>query len=513
MRNGPARERRARRRPGGGRGAQTQHKAARRLPGCRTSLRPPLAPRARANTMHPGLGPGGSNTEPRDFLVNSSPCPRPHPHPRRPGFRRCPSPTPPPPLLKEPGGGGSGEVGTPGGRGPRTGARGRGEGQRGEMGSGRETAPKEEFAFAPGVEKKPSSGSELPGKRRLERLSGAPGQPRSAASKPLARASDKAPLTRAPLCVCIFFPSSRARHRAPGRLLPLPRPPPPFPGRITFPGLRSGSRGCLQRPTSKRSIAEQPEPAGGARGARGGGEGRGRARTFDPEGPAAGWGGGPGARREREAGGGGRKDSSSLDLGRERAWGRGEGARARRAGGNESGAVTGTATGVKGAELQEAGRPRRRSVRAPRRDPAPSRAPAAAPARWSPHWRPEAPGLREEAGAKGEAGSLLVLPGQAGGRKLSCKFIIKSVISVKMIGDRRGATEPQENKGSFPSKWASSAKGTPRAQAPPPADLPGAVWSPGTAPGRRACLGARRAARALRRNGGGRPWVSSRLRA
>lgn len=58
VRNGPARERRARRRPEGGRGAQSQHKAARRLPGRRTSLRPPRAPRARANTMHPGLGPG-----------------------------------------------------------------------------------------------------------------------------------------------------------------------------------------------------------------------------------------------------------------------------------------------------------------------------------------------------------------------------------------------------------------------------------------------------------------------
>lgn len=90
VRNGPARERRARRRPEGGRGAQSQHKAARRLPGRRTSLRPPRAPRARANTMHPGLGPGGSNTEPRDFLVNSSPCPRPHPHPRRPAFAAAP---------------------------------------------------------------------------------------------------------------------------------------------------------------------------------------------------------------------------------------------------------------------------------------------------------------------------------------------------------------------------------------------------------------------------------------
>lgn len=175
-------------------------------------------------------------------------------------------------------------------------------------------------------------------------MSGTPGQPRSAASEP-----QHAPLTRhlSPglRFVCaFFFPSSCARHRAPGRLLPLPRPLPPFPGRITFPGLRSGSRGCLQRRASWRSIAE---PAGGAPGARGGGEGRRRARTFDLGGPAAGWGGGLGGAAREE--GGGRKDESSLDLGRERARGRGEGARARRTGGSTSSAVTGTATGVKGA--------------------------------------------------------------------------------------------------------------------------------------------------------------------
>lgn len=220
-------------------------------------------------------------------------------------------------------------------------------------------------------------------------MSGASGQPRSAAREPPARACDKAPLTRAPLCVCIFFPSSRARHRAPGLLLPLPRPPPPFPGRITFPGLRSGSRGCLQRPASRRSIAE---PAGGAPGARGAGEGRGWARTFDLGGPAVGWGGGPGARREKEAGG--RKDESNLDLWRERARGRGEGARARRAGGSVSGAVTGTATGVKGAQLQEARRPKRRSLRAPQQDPASQRVAPAAPAHSNPRRRPEAPGLQ-----------------------------------------------------------------------------------------------------------------------
>lgn len=56
------RARAARGRPRGGRGAQPEHKAERRLPGHRTSLRPPRAPGARANTMHPGLGRGGSNT-------------------------------------------------------------------------------------------------------------------------------------------------------------------------------------------------------------------------------------------------------------------------------------------------------------------------------------------------------------------------------------------------------------------------------------------------------------------
>lgn len=92
-------------------------------------------------------------------------------------------------------------------------------------------------------------------------------------------------------------------------------------------------------------------------------------------------------------------------------------------------------------------------MRAPRRDPAPSCVPPAAPAHSNPLRRPEASGLQEEEGTQGEASSLLVLLGQAGGRKLSCKFIIMSVISVKMIGGQGGAvTEPQDNKGSFPSK-------------------------------------------------------------
>lgn len=259
--------------------------------------------------------------------------------------------------------------------------------------------------------------------------------------------------------MCVLSPSPRAPRRAPGRLLPLPRPPPPFPGWITFPGLRSGSGGCLQRPASRRSIAERPQPAGGARGAAGGAGGPEPSTSEVP--PRAGA-GGRGARGRRGCGAGGRKDKSSLDPGRERARGRGGRARARRAGG--SGAVTGTATGVKGAQLQEAGRPRRRSVRAPRRDPAPPRAPPSAPAQSNPRRRPGASRLLEEAeGTEGEAGSRLALPGQTGGKKLSCKFIMRSVIGVKMIGGRGGVQwNPRSNKGSFPSKRASFAKRAPR---------------------------------------------------
>ena len=291
-----------------------------------------------------------------------------------------------------------------------------------------------------------------------------------------------------------FFPFlSRA---APGARPPPPPPPPS----ASLPGADYLSRAALRVPGMPSAPGEQAihRGAAGAGGRRAGAaRGAGGPEPSTPEVPPRAGAGGRGARREREARG--RKDGSSLDLGRERARGRGEGARARRAGGSESGAVTGTATGVKGAQLQEAGRPRRRSVRAPRRDPAPPRAPPAAPAPSNPHWRPEAPGLREEEGAEGEAGSLLVLPGQAGGRKLSCKFIIRSAISVKMMGGPgRGATEPQENKGSFPSKWASSAKGTPRPQAPHPPTCRALSAVLAQLQGAELASGARGAARALR---------------
>ena len=113
----------------------------------------------------------------------------------------------------------------------------------------------------------------MPGKRRLVRMSGAPGQPRSAASEPLARASDKAPLTRAPLCVCIFFPFlSRA---APGARPPPPPPPPS----ASLPGADYLSRAALRVP-GMPSAPKEPaihrgaagaggRRAGGARGRRG----------------------------------------------------------------------------------------------------------------------------------------------------------------------------------------------------------------------------------------------------
>lgn len=144
-----------------------------------------------------------------------------------------------------------------------------------------------------------------------------------------------------------------------------------------------------------------------------------------------------------------------------------------------SGAVTGTATGVKGAQLQEARRPKRRSLRAPQQDPAPRRVAPAAPAHSNPRRRPEAPGLQEEEGTEGEAGSLLVLPGQAGGRKLSCKFIIMSVISVKMIGSGEGVLRsPRTIKGVFPPNGRILKKripSPPNHPPPQPTDLSGAV--------------------------------------
>lgn len=250
-------------------------------------------------------------------------------------------------------------MGTPRGRWPR--ARGkRKQGARWGVG-GREATERNSFS-AWGVANLLS-----PGPRVFTRpTSGSAGPPRSAAPAP-----SHAPLTRhlSPglRFVCaFFFPSSRARHRPPAASSPLPRPPPPFPGRITFPGLCSGSPGCLQRPVCGRAIAEPPKPAGSSAGG-GRGEGRGRARTFDPGGPrrrSRVWrvARGRGATGARGRCGGrwrGREQPRSGERASEGARRGSEGAASE---GSASGAVTGTATGVKGAQLQEAGPPQRRSL-------------------------------------------------------------------------------------------------------------------------------------------------------
>lgn len=88
------------------------------------------------------------------------------------------------------------------------------------MGSGREDSYGKKFVLRLGGCKSALPGSSSAHSANL-RVGGAAAlrSPRA-----LARASDKAPLTRAPLCVCIFFPSSRARHRPPAASSP---PPPP----------------------------------------------------------------------------------------------------------------------------------------------------------------------------------------------------------------------------------------------------------------------------------------------
>jgi hypothetical protein len=112
----------------------------------------------------------------------------------------------------------------------------------------------------------------------------------------------------------------------------------------------------------------------------------------------------------------------------------GEGAACQR---EESSAVTGTTTGVKGAQLQEVGQPRRRSVRAPRWDPVSLHAPPAVSAQSDPYPSPAVAGFRGEEGAEGEARSLLVLPGQAACLTLifslsfgSVDFTLKSLESI-----------------------------------------------------------------------------------
>lgn len=96
-------------------------------------------------------------------------------------------------------------------------------------------------------------------------------------------------------------------------------------GRLPFPGCALGPGDAFSA-----GRAGDPSPSGRSlRAARGGDEGRGRARTFDPGGPAAGWGRGPGPRRQRKAGGGRRTRAASIRGesergGEERERGRGE---------------------------------------------------------------------------------------------------------------------------------------------------------------------------------------------
>lgn len=162
------------------------------------------------------------------------------------------------------------------------------------------------------------------------------GQPRSAASEPPARASDKAPLTRAPLCVCIFFPSSRARHRAPGCLLP---PPPPS---ASLPGVDYLSRAALrvrgmpsapgQQAIHRRATTAGERRAGGALGRRGARAGQ----NLRPPRSRRGLGLGAEGRGARGRWGGGKKGREQPRSGRDRARGRGERAQGR---GEPEGAV------------------------------------------------------------------------------------------------------------------------------------------------------------------------------
>lgn len=347
-----ARERCARGRP--------EHKAAPSRPATAPGPGPALAHGAWADTKHAGLGRGSGSARPRGLSSKQTSDSRAPPPSFAAGLQpRAFADTTPAPTGETRAEEGAGRWG------PReVGGRGLGE---------RENRERDEEWEGGQLRKEirsPLGGckSALPGSSSAHsanlRVGGAAAlrSPRA-----LARASDKAPLTQAPLCVCIFFslplaPGTGRRPPPP----PLPRPPPPFPGRITFPGLRSGSPGCLQRPVCGRAIAEPPKPAGSSAGG-GRGEGRGRARTFDPGGPrrrSRAWrvARGRGASGARGRCGGrwrGREQPRSGERASEGARRGSEGAASE---GSASGAVTGTATGVKGAQLQEAGPPQRRSL-------------------------------------------------------------------------------------------------------------------------------------------------------
>lgn len=283
------------------------------------------------------------------------------------------------------------------------------------MGSGKKGSYAKKFALV--CEGFGGNKSALPGSSSVQsanlRVGGAAAlrSPRA-----LARASDKAPLTRAPLCVCIFFPF--LSRPAPAASSPLPRPPPPFPGRITFPGLRSGSPGCLQRPVCGRAIAKPPEPARNSAGG-GRGEGRGRARTFDPGGPrcrSRAWEGSTGARCERDAGSlrGEVERTGAASIwgeiergGEERQRGRGERRERERCSDRDCHwGQRSTAPGSRAAQAPLA-------VSSPP-GPRALHAPAVVPAHSNPPPAPRGRGVSRRGGrAEGEARRLLVLPGSS----------------------------------------------------------------------------------------------------
>lgn len=240
------------------------------------------------------------------------------------------------------------------------------------MGSGKKGSYAKKFALACGGFG--GNKSALPGSSSVQSANlRVAGPPRSAAPAP-----SHAPLTRhlSPglRFVCaFFFPSSRARHRPP------PPPSPalrlPFPGGLPFPGCAPGPRDAFSARCAGEPSPSHPSRLGAALGVAGA-RGSGGPEPSTPEVPAADPGPGRAAQGRGASGTrgrcGGRWRGPEQPRSGERT---SEGARRDSEGaaseGSASGAVTGTATGVKGAQLQEAGPPRRRLLRAPRPDPSP----------------------------------------------------------------------------------------------------------------------------------------------
>lgn len=189
-------------------------------------------------------------------------------------------------------------MGTPRGRWPR--ARGKGkQGARWRVG-GRTATERNSFSAWGGCK------SALPGSSSAHsanlRVGGAAAlrSPRA-----LARASDKAPLTRAPLCVCIFF----SLPLAPGTGRRPPPPPSPAlrlpsPGGLPFPGCAPGPRDAFSAPCAGEPSPSHPSRLGAALGVAGA-RGAGGPEPSTPEVPGApiqSLEGGAGARCERGAG-------------------------------------------------------------------------------------------------------------------------------------------------------------------------------------------------------------------